>query len=132
MRPLMMWATCVLGGRVGRSRVHVCVECTCSPFGRQAMIGIMVGVMPNACGARVKDDGPSFDGISIGADSFEEGGGGAGIFAGGVQTRSCKNILCVYSVFTIIVHPEPSEVGWHQVWVKGHHVGPWAGEVVQL
>ena len=57
-------------------RVHVCVESTCAPFGRRAMIGIVVGrilvagtsvVKKMAGGARIKD-GPSLDGVGIGAD----------------------------------------------------------------
>jgi hypothetical protein len=33
------WATWVLAGRSGKSRVQVCVDCTLSPFGRRAMRG---------------------------------------------------------------------------------------------
>jgi hypothetical protein len=38
-----MWAARALGGREGMSRVHMCMECTHAPFGRQAMIGMVVG-----------------------------------------------------------------------------------------
>jgi hypothetical protein len=37
-RPEMMWANNAPGGNNGMLNVHVCVECTCLPFGRQAMI----------------------------------------------------------------------------------------------
>ncbi len=42
-RPGIMWAARALGGREGMSRVHVCVECTRAPFGRRAMMGVVVG-----------------------------------------------------------------------------------------
>ena len=42
-RPGIMWVARVLGGRAGISRVHVCVECTRAPFGRRAMMGLVVG-----------------------------------------------------------------------------------------
>ena len=39
----IMWAARTLGGREGMLRVQVCVECTSGvPFGRQAMIGVVV------------------------------------------------------------------------------------------
>jgi hypothetical protein len=38
-----MWAARALGGRVGMSRVHVCVECTRAPFGRCEIMGVVVG-----------------------------------------------------------------------------------------
>ena len=47
-RPGMMWAARALGGRDGRSSVHVCVDCTRSPLGRRAVIGVLVGVMLSA------------------------------------------------------------------------------------
>jgi hypothetical protein len=87
MHPFAIWKMsndwCRGGGNVQRRRV-----------GRKKV----------TCGAGV-EDGPSFDGIGIGADSFEEGGGSKGIFAGGVRTRSCKNNIGVYFNFTIIVRP---------------------------
>jgi hypothetical protein len=42
-RPGIMWVTQALGGREGVLRVHVCVECTHAPFGRQAMMDVVVG-----------------------------------------------------------------------------------------
>ncbi len=39
----IMWAALALGGRFGMSRVHVCMECTHVPFGRRAMMGVVVG-----------------------------------------------------------------------------------------
>ncbi len=33
------------GGNEGMLMVHVCVECTCLPFGRQAMMGLVVGTI---------------------------------------------------------------------------------------
>ena len=39
----IMWAARALGGREGMSRVHMCMECTRAPFGRQAMMGVVVG-----------------------------------------------------------------------------------------
>ena len=41
-RPGMMCAARAPAGRFGRSRVHVWVECTLSPLGRQAMRGTVV------------------------------------------------------------------------------------------
>ncbi len=41
----MMWADCAPGGNYGMSSVHVCIECTCLPFGRQVMMGMVVGRM---------------------------------------------------------------------------------------
>ena len=40
-----MWAAraLALGGRDGVLRVHMCMECTRAQFGRQAMMGIVVG-----------------------------------------------------------------------------------------
>ena len=38
-----MWAARALGGREGMSRVHICIECTRVPFGRRAMMGMVVG-----------------------------------------------------------------------------------------
>ncbi len=34
-RPGIMWAFCAEAGRAGMSSIHVCVECTRSPFGRR-------------------------------------------------------------------------------------------------
>ncbi len=45
MRPGMMWAAWAHGGNEGMLMVHVCVECTRSPLGRQAMMGLVVGTM---------------------------------------------------------------------------------------
>ncbi len=42
-RPGIMWAARALSGWEGMSRVHVCVECTCAPFGRRATMGVVVG-----------------------------------------------------------------------------------------
>ena len=39
----IMWAARALGGREGMSRVHICIECTRVPFGRRAMMGMVVG-----------------------------------------------------------------------------------------
>ena len=41
----MMWAVRAFAGRSGRSMVQVCVDCTLSPFGRQAMRGTVAGIM---------------------------------------------------------------------------------------
>ena len=41
-RPGMMWAARALRGRARMSSVHVCVECTLSPLGRHAIIGVVV------------------------------------------------------------------------------------------
>ena len=41
-RPGMMWAARALRRRVRMSSVHVCVECTLSPLGRHAIIGVVV------------------------------------------------------------------------------------------
>ncbi len=38
----MIWAWCAEVGRAGMSRVHVCMECTCLPFGSWAMMGLLV------------------------------------------------------------------------------------------
>ncbi len=37
-RPGMMWANCAPGGNNGMLSVHVCIECTRLPFGRQVMM----------------------------------------------------------------------------------------------
>ena len=42
-RPGIMWPAWALGGRDGMSRVHLCVECTRAPFGRWALMGVVVG-----------------------------------------------------------------------------------------
>ena len=44
-RPGIMWAAraLALGGRDGVLRVHMCMECTRAQFGRQGMMGIVVG-----------------------------------------------------------------------------------------
>jgi hypothetical protein len=44
-RPGMMWAARACGGNEGMLMVHVCVECTRSPLGRRAMMGLVVGTM---------------------------------------------------------------------------------------
>jgi hypothetical protein len=43
--PRMMWVVQAGGGNEGMLMVHVCVECTCLPFGRWAMMGLVVGTM---------------------------------------------------------------------------------------
>ncbi len=43
--PGMMWAAWALAGSSGRSRVQVCVDCTLSPLGRQAMRGTVAGMI---------------------------------------------------------------------------------------
>ena len=42
-RPGILWVAQALGGMFGMFRVHVCVECTRAPFGRRAMMGVVVG-----------------------------------------------------------------------------------------
>jgi hypothetical protein len=44
-RPGMMWAALAPMGSAGRSRVQVCVDCTLSPLGRQAMRGTVTRMM---------------------------------------------------------------------------------------
>jgi hypothetical protein len=44
-RPGITWAARVLAGRSGKSRVQVCVDCTLSPFCRQAMRGTVARTM---------------------------------------------------------------------------------------
>jgi hypothetical protein len=44
-RPGMIWACCTEAGRAEILRVHVCMECTRSPFGSRAMMGFLVGRM---------------------------------------------------------------------------------------
>jgi hypothetical protein len=44
-RPGITWATQAPSGRSGKSRVHVCVNCTLSPFGRRAMRGTAATTM---------------------------------------------------------------------------------------
>ncbi len=44
-RPGMTWATWTPAGRSGKSRVQVCVDCTLSLFGRQAMRGTVARTM---------------------------------------------------------------------------------------
>jgi hypothetical protein len=41
----MIWAAWAQAGRSGKSRVQVCVNCTLSPFGRQAMRGTAARTM---------------------------------------------------------------------------------------
>ena len=44
-RPGIMWAFLAAAGSSGRSRVQVCVDCTLSPFGRQATRGTLAAQM---------------------------------------------------------------------------------------
>ncbi len=44
-RPGITWAAQALAGRSGKLRVQVCVNCTLSMFGRQAMRGTAAGTM---------------------------------------------------------------------------------------
>ncbi len=44
-RPGMIWACRAEAGRVGMSRVHLCLECMHLPFGSRAMMGLLVGRM---------------------------------------------------------------------------------------
>ena len=46
--PGMMWAAQAPAGSSGRSRVQVCVDCTLSPLGRQAMRGTVAGMILKA------------------------------------------------------------------------------------
>ena len=73
-RPGMMWECHAAAGRAGMSSMHMSVECTRSPFGRQATMGLSVGrllVMGAAvCCAKVKD-GPCSYGGHVVIDSFE-------------------------------------------------------------
>jgi hypothetical protein len=41
----MMWVVWARGGNEGMLMVHVCVECSCSPLGRGAMMGLVLGTM---------------------------------------------------------------------------------------
>ena len=50
----MMQAMQAPGGNDGMSRVHVCVERTCSPFGRWVTMGMAVGSMFVACVSDVR------------------------------------------------------------------------------
>ncbi len=50
----MTWAAQAPAGRSGRSRVQVCVDCTLSPFGRQAMRGTAARTMFMAGASVVK------------------------------------------------------------------------------
>ncbi len=67
-RLVLMWAAWAAGGRSGRSRVHVCVDCTLSLLGRRSMRGAAAGsmlavgalVVKMACCPVIKD-GPLFD-----------------------------------------------------------------------
>jgi hypothetical protein len=43
--PGITWAAWALAGRSGKSRVQVCVDCTLSTFGRQAMMGTAASTM---------------------------------------------------------------------------------------
>ncbi len=73
LRPGIMWAWCAMAGRAGMLNVHVCMECTHSPFGRRVR---MVGhggsshEKVTSC-ARLKD-GPWSYGGHVDIDSFEE------------------------------------------------------------
>jgi hypothetical protein len=44
-RPGMMWAFLAAAGSLGRSRVQVCIDCTLSPFIRQATRGTVAAQM---------------------------------------------------------------------------------------
>ena len=44
-RPRMMWTALAPTGIAGRLRVQVCVDCTLSLLGRQAMRGTVAGMM---------------------------------------------------------------------------------------
>jgi hypothetical protein len=39
--PGIRWARCAVVGRSGKSRMHVCVDCTCSPLGKRTTMGLM-------------------------------------------------------------------------------------------
>ncbi len=53
-RPDITWAAWALARRSGKSRAQVCVDCTLSPFGRQAMRGTEAGTMLVAGASAVK------------------------------------------------------------------------------
>jgi hypothetical protein len=44
-RPGITWAAWALAGRSGKLRVQMCVDCTLSPFGRQAMGGTVASML---------------------------------------------------------------------------------------
>jgi hypothetical protein len=72
-RPGMIWVRWAEAGRAGILRVHVCVECTRSPFGSRAMMGLLVGrmlVMGAAVMSKARvQDGPCPYGIHVNVDS---------------------------------------------------------------
>jgi hypothetical protein len=41
--PGMMWARCAAAGSLGKSNVHLCVDCTWSQLGRCTMMGLLAG-----------------------------------------------------------------------------------------
>jgi hypothetical protein len=41
----MIWGCHAEVGRAGMWRVHVCMECTCLPFGSREVMGLLVGRM---------------------------------------------------------------------------------------
>jgi hypothetical protein len=45
VRPGIMWMCRAEVGRAGMLSMHVCMECTRSPFGRRVMMGLSVGRM---------------------------------------------------------------------------------------
>ena len=44
----MMWAAWAPAGSLGRSRVHLCINCTLSPLGRRVMRGTVAGMILEA------------------------------------------------------------------------------------
>ena len=101
-------------GSPGMSRVQVWVDCTRSPLGSRAMIGVDVGALfvmgagriageEVACGARVEDC-PFLDCGRVGGDGLEQGGG-VSIVVGGGQARSRIKINIVVYFSSIVVRP---------------------------
>ncbi len=100
-RPGMTWAARALVRRSGKLRVQVCVDCTLSSLGRQAMRGTAARTMFVICGwcigwQEVANhsgvmDGPSLYGGSININCFEEDRGCKGIVVGGGWMTICIN-----------------------------------------
>ncbi len=82
--PGMMWARRAMAESLGKSNVHVCVDCTWSPLGRHAMVGFLekfyvgdgvTGGEEVARCVRIQKH-PFVDGIHVNIECAKECGGG--------------------------------------------------------
>jgi hypothetical protein len=91
--PGMMWARRAGVGRLGKSSMHVCVDCTRSPLGKHAMMGLMARwmLLSEALVMRKLLVAPESKMAQLLMESMlmltEKSGSGKGIWLGGVWAR---------------------------------------------